>query len=578
MSAAIFSGDSIRILKRKLKLNDQAAIGSGPFDPRVTATLGSIGDIFISTSLSQVFQKITTNSLDTNWQLISTLGTLTGLTGDVTASGSGSVAATVLSVGGSSASSISNTVNEVAQATDQNTASTLVRRDATGSIAASLRSSSIESGVSSTIAIGTGTATSINIGNPSCTVNIVGNVISESTSVLQVSDPLITINKGGASGSASSSGIEIEENSVITGYLTTSADRTSFTLKAPASSGIATVVPGSGIVLNQSSHNPVTIATTVGSTPNASAASLNGQEITLQPASSTQPGVVTSLPQSFGGNKTFTGIISASNLSGTNTGDQTITLSGDVSGTGSGAITSVVNSVGGSSASSINNATIVANTATPANSANAVVRRDGSGNFSANIVTASLTGNATNVTGIVGLSNGGTGRDLSSQNGTLSVSGGTLTVGPVNLSGSLQGNLSTIHLNSGTNANSSTYWRGDGVWASPVEPFDTLRIPNLSIANNQSTPQLLGSIALDASITSLKMTIDLVLSATVPRRQAATLYILNRTGSYEISYMYVGDSIPVDFTIDASRRLVYTSGNISGFVFCAATVRIYRIG
>lgn len=38
----------------------------------------------------------------------------------------------------------------------------------------------------------------------------------------------------------------------------------------------------------------------------------------------------------------FTGAVSASNLSGTNTGDQTITLSGDVSGSGTGAITTAI--------------------------------------------------------------------------------------------------------------------------------------------------------------------------------------------------------------------------------------------
>ena len=50
-----------------------------------------------------------------------------------------------------------------------------------------------------------------------------------------------------------------------------------------------------------------------------------------------------------------------------------------------------------------------ATTATSAGTANAIVARDGSGNFTAGTITATLNGNATNVTGTVALANGGTG-------------------------------------------------------------------------------------------------------------------------------------------------------------------------
>jgi hypothetical protein len=48
-------------------------------------------------------------------------------------------------------------------------------------------------------------------------------------------------------------------------------------------------------------------------------------------------------------------------------------------------------------------------TATSANTASAIVARDASGNFSAGTITATLSGNATNVTGTVAVANGGTG-------------------------------------------------------------------------------------------------------------------------------------------------------------------------
>jgi hypothetical protein len=68
--------------------------------------------------------------------------------------------------------------------------------------------------------------------------------------------------------------------------------------------------------------------TAVGSSPSANAASLSGQALTIQPADATNPGVVTSGTQTLGGAKTFSSTIAASNLSGTNTGDVTFTSVG----------------------------------------------------------------------------------------------------------------------------------------------------------------------------------------------------------------------------------------------------------
>lgn len=98
------------------------------------------------------------------------------------------------------------------------------------------------SGGSDVLNIGTGTAEVINIGRTGATVNIIGTTVYENVTELQVSDKLITINKGGSVASATGTGFEIEENSSITGYFKTSAARTGYDLKAPATAGIATFV------------------------------------------------------------------------------------------------------------------------------------------------------------------------------------------------------------------------------------------------------------------------------------------------------------------------------------------------
>jgi hypothetical protein len=70
-----------------------------------------------------------------------------------------------------------------------------------------------------------------------------------------------------------------------------------------------------------------------------------------------------------------------------------------------------LSNIADSSLSTISTAGKVANSATTAVSSNAIntiVLRDSSGNFSAGTITATLTGNATNVSGVVAIANGGT--------------------------------------------------------------------------------------------------------------------------------------------------------------------------
>jgi hypothetical protein len=107
----------------------------------------------------------------------------------------------------------------------------------------------------------------------------------------------------------------------------------------------------------------------------------------------------------------------------TTTSKGKLQLTNDLGGT---ADLPTVTSVGGSSASSINTGVVLANAATTANTNNTIVKRNGSGDFSAGTITANLLGTSTNVTGIVAGANGGTGIDNSGKTITL---GGNVNTG-----------------------------------------------------------------------------------------------------------------------------------------------------
>lgn len=69
------------------------------------------------------------------------------------------------------------------------------------------------------------------------------------------------------------------------------------------------------------------------------------------------------------------------------TGGTITALTSDVSASGAGSVAATVNAVGGSTAANIHNAELLANAATNTNTASTIVKRDGSGNFGASNIT-----------------------------------------------------------------------------------------------------------------------------------------------------------------------------------------------
>ena len=123
------------------------------------------------------------------------------------------------------------------------------------------------SGSSDTLNIGTTNADIINIGRSGATVNIIGTTEYENVTNLTVSDKLITINKGGGTGTASGSGFEIEEDGTITGYFKTSSNRLAYLMKSPAGGGIATLITPAADQSYTFPANTGTIALTSDITP-----------------------------------------------------------------------------------------------------------------------------------------------------------------------------------------------------------------------------------------------------------------------------------------------------------------------
>lgn len=282
---------------------------------------------------------------------------LTALTSDVSASGPGSAAATVNSVGGSSASNVNAATVLANAATSANTASAICRRDSSGNFSAGTITASI-----------TGTAS----GNTTYTPNQYGVVLSGASNAMSVLAPDASTTKVLKSGGASAN----------PSWLAYTDANTASTLVARDGSGNFSAGTITAALTGTASGNPPNARTISTTSPITGGGDLSADRTFAIPAATNSVnGYLTSADWT-----TFNGKQAS--------GNYVTALTGDVTASGPGSVASTVALVGGSSAADVHTSQLATVAATDANTASTIVKRDASGNFSFGTGTGAITGTA----------------------------------------------------------------------------------------------------------------------------------------------------------------------------------------
>ena len=306
--------------------------------------------------------------------------------------------------------------------------------------------------------------------------------------------------------------------------------------------------------------------------PTAKGASIVANALSMQSATTSFPGLVNITTQSFAGNKTFTGTISASNLSGTNSGDVTLGTANGLSlsnqqlslGTSSNSTTGALSSTDWSV---FNTSATATTNATSSNTPSTIVKRDVSGNFSAGTITASITGHSS--------------LDLALIGGTMS---GAIAMGSNKITGLASGSISGDALQYGQIGAANGICGLDASQKVPAANLPSVVFPFQGNWNpNTNTPTLVDgtgsngftywvSAARTAAVSGLN-------NASMYNFQIGDLVIYNSTlGQYELTTPAAGvqyvNGAQGSVTVNAINQLTsdVTTSAASGSQSLAATI------
>jgi hypothetical protein len=369
------------------------------------------------------------------------------LAGDLAGAGTSATNPKIASVGGSTASLINSAEILANASVSTNSANQIVKRDGNGNFSAGTISANLIGNVVGNL-IGNVSGTSLNVtglvdvanggtGTATLTGYVKGNGSNtmSASPTIPASDITGLIKKVNGSLPDSDGNIALSFGTVSTGVLSARPLNAGTNGNIYVVSGdVTTVENGRTFISDGSNWKEVTSNQSAtdarylklaGGTMSGDIVIPRTNKITLTDAPTTSTDAV---------NKAYVdGIAASSTIADATTASLgKIQLTGDLAGTGTSATNPKVSSVGGSTAALINSAEVATNAATYSNTANQIVKRDASGNFSAGTITANITGNvsgnATNVTGLVLGANGGTG--VANTNKTITL-GGNFETGPL---------------------------------------------------------------------------------------------------------------------------------------------------
>ncbi len=309
---------------------------------------------------------------------------ITSLTGDVSATGPGSAAATVNFVGGQSASNIAAAVVLVDGATSTSAPHTLVERDASSNFSANIITATLNGNA----------ATS----NSSLTaINFTGNLYGDVTGT-QGATVIAMV------GGETASNVAL---SVMATQAATPANTASTIVERDASGNFVASVITANLTGNVTGNLTGNVTGNVSGSSSTFTGSLSGDVTGTQSATAIASTVVTGKLLTGLATGTNTPILASNSIltafenlqaqiSGTS-GSAITALTGDVSATGPGSVAATVNSVGGKTASQIASAVSAYQAATSADTPSTLALRDASGNISFSLASLSqldVTGSA----------------------------------------------------------------------------------------------------------------------------------------------------------------------------------------